>query len=422
MLEQGSHPVLLFRDEAIETQRRRLHGEVTLHQPVSFKLLTIVLSGTVLAGLIFLATARYDRRETVPGWLTPVGGLAQATSPRGGAAAAVHVAVGDVVAAGAPLATLSLDSSGRDGGLAQQQRNQTQVRIAELDQQVADQSRHAVAETARLTARAAAVRAEAARLAQSADYQRRQLELARQQLERIGPLVAKGYVSGLERDRRAQAVLAQEQAVADLLRQAESRGADAADLTAQAGAAPFVTASELSQLRATKAALLQSLAEIDVQDGLVVRAPFAGRVAAVNLRPGETAVAGAPLFAIAPISANLRAELLVPGKAIGFIAAGQPVRLRIDAFPFQRFGVVRGVVTAVSRAPIVPGQALLPIEIKEPRYRVLVSLPAPFVKAYGRAQPLQPGMTLQSDIQIDRRTFLEWILDPLRAAQARAAA
>jgi membrane fusion protein len=49
----------------------------------------------------------------------------------------------------------------------------------------------------------------------------------------------------------------------------------------------------------------------------------------------------------------------------------------------------------------------------EPLYRVLVELDQQTVSAYGRAEPLKPGMTVDADILLDQRRLIEWVLEPL---------
>ena len=52
-----------------------------------------------------------------------------------------------------------------------------------------------------------------------------------------------------------------------------------------------------------------------------------------------------------------------------------------------------------------------------PAYRAIVELERPDIEAYGRRVPLQPDMLLRADIILERRTLVEWILDPLRSAR-----
>jgi membrane fusion protein len=55
----------------------------------------------------------------------------------------------------------------------------------------------------------------------------------------------------------------------------------------------------------------------------------------------------------------------------------------------------------------------------EPIYRITVRLASQTVTAYGAQVPLQPGMTLEADVALERRRLFEWVLDPLYAVTGR---
>lgn len=59
------------------------------------------------------------------------------------------------------------------------------------------------------------------------------------------------------------------------------------------------------------------------------------------------------------------------------------------------------------------------LDIHEPVFRVRAALSRQGIEAYGETVPLQPGMLLSADIVFDRRTLVQWLLDPLYAAGRR---
>jgi len=110
----------------------------------------------------------------------------------------------------------------------------------------------------------------------------------------------------------------------------------------------------------------------------------------------------------------------VPARAIGFVAPGQMVRLLYDAFPFQSFGSYRGTIASVATTMLQPAELPeLVLALKEPAYRVKVALERQTVDAFGREVALQPDMTLRADIILERRSLLEWLLEPLMSARHR---
>ncbi|HWT51000.1 MAG TPA: HlyD family efflux transporter periplasmic adaptor subunit [Caulobacter sp.] len=410
----------LFRPEVAEHQRRRLYGDVTLRHPKIFGLLASLIAIAVVAAGVWVTSGVYVRKQTVVGWIIPEKGVAYVFAARGGVATAVSVLPGERVVSGRQLATLNLEVDAPDGGLAARERLQVLSRINELDVQIAQTEQSRDIEIQRALARIGAARSGAAQMGAQKLLQQQQLEIAERQYGRYEALAKQGLVSLSEHDAKAQAVAAQQQAVVELGRQLEVLAAEARDAAAQAKSIPISAATTLSQLRSSKTMLEQSLAEISAQTISVLKAPIDGKVAFVNVRAGEAVSATVPLFAVSPEGGKFIAELFVPTASAGFVQRGQEVRVMVDAFSFQRFGVLTGTVVEVSQAALSPAQMPASFGLKEPVYRVVVALPRASLNAYGKAQPVQAGMTVKADIVTDRRTFVQWMVDPLLAARARA--
>jgi membrane fusion protein len=135
---------------------------------------------------------------------------------------------------------------------------------------------------------------------------------------------------------------------------------------------------------------------------------------------GQAIAPGATVAVVIPEGAKLEAELLAPSRAAGFIHPGQEVHLMLQAFPYQRFGTVKGRISTISRTVLGPTEINIPgLRIDEPVFRVRVALPREEVHAYGEAIPLQPGMLLSADIVFDRRSLVRWLFDPLFAVARR---
>ena len=129
--------------------------------------------------------------------------------------------------------------------------------------------------------------------------------------------------------------------------------------------------------------------------------------------------AGATLLTLLPSAGRLQANLFVDSSAIGFAEAGAPVMLRYAAFPFQRFGLHRGVVTEVTRAPLgsddAPDFARRAAARGEGTdlYRIVVRPDSDTVLAYGERRSLEAGMRVEADIALEKRSLYRWLLDPV---------
>ena len=195
-----------------------------------------------------------------------------------------------------------------------------------------------------------------------------------------------------------------------------------ATLTVDATLAGLSTAKAAIDAKAARnrAALAQRRTGAETLSTIVATAPIAGRVVAVPVELGESVSAGASVVTLTPNGSELIAELYAPSRAAGFINVGQEVRLMYEAFPYQTFGTGRGTIRSVSRTVLLPSDVRgSGISVDEPVFRVRVALDRQYVAAYGRDLPLQPGMLLRADVIVDRRSLLEWLLDPLYAVGRR---
>ena len=107
-------------------------------------------------------------------------------------------------------------------------------------------------------------------------------------------------------------------------------------------------------------------------------------------------------------------------RSVGFLRAEQPVLLRYDAFPYQKFGSQSGRIEQVSLAPLsaaeLPGLTAAP---REPMYRIAVTLARQDMPAGAEVRPLVPGMQLEADVPIERRRLFEWLFAPVIGVAGR---
>ena len=412
----------LFRAEAVAFQSDPWRSGKALPVPPTTAPLTWLLAVMVCAGIVFLATGRYARKETVSGFLAPTVGVSRLFPPRGGLITAVDVVEGQRVAAGAPLLTVQVgqsDALGRDVDHAMLQAL-TRQRAALVEQQALERST-SDAEQAAVRDRLVSLGRELASLQAQWLAQRTRTRVAGEQVMAVRDLVAKGFVSGLEFRRREDGFLVQRQNEAALAGQVAAKQGEAVQQRHGLDALPDRLAARLSLLAGSVADLDGRLAGTAGHHAYQILAPVAGRVSALQARVGLIADPSIPQLAIVPSGSVLEAELLVPARAIGFVSPGQAVRLAYEAFPYQRFGMHRGRVLSLSGTQLRPAELVGPVAAAGPCYRVTVALDRQAVEAFGRSFPLGADMTLRADIVFDRRSLLDWVLDPIRSLRGRSA-
>lgn len=174
---------------------------------------------------------------------------------------------------------------------------------------------------------------------------------------------------------------------------------------------------ERAQTAARLEQLTQELAKLDHRRGLLeLKAPQAGVVKELATHtPGAVVGPGSILMTLVPRDETLRAEVWVSNEDIGFVRAGQPVKLKLAAYPFQKYGMLDGAVAQVSAdAQDRPAEAAG----RPPGliYRALVDLAAQSLDGGGALLALTPGMQVTAEIRLGTRSVLEYLLSPVQKA------
>ena len=154
-----------------------------------------------------------------------------------------------------------------------------------------------------------------------------------------------------------------------------------------------------------------------------LKAPHAGVVKDVATHTIGTVVApGTILLSLVPIDEPLMAEVMVKNNDVGFVRQGQTVKLKLAAYPFQKYGMVEGKVThigadASDAPPNNGGQSALPLT----SYKAIVTLDRQQLDAQGQRFTLTAGMQVVAEIHQGERTVLEYLISPVKGVFQEAA-
>ncbi|MDF3029626.1 MAG: hemolysin secretion protein [Moraxellaceae bacterium] len=140
---------------------------------------------------------------------------------------------------------------------------------------------------------------------------------------------------------------------------------------------------------------------------LELRAPVDGTVQQLAVHTeGGVVTEAQPLLVIVPTNEQLEIDAMVENKDIGFIEKGQVAEVKVEAFPFTRFGTLEGKVVNVSLDAIADEQRGL-------LYQTRVLLDRAWIQVEGRKVPLVPGMAVSVEIKTGRRRVIDYFLSPV---------
>lgn len=434
--------VLPARADAYDTEFLPAALEI-IERPVSP---TARLTGRVMvAGLAittaWLAIGRVEVVAPTQGRIAPIGETKIVQSPESGIVRRILVGEGQKVQKGQVLITLDPTMSAAEAA---------QARVALLSAQLDAARNQAIIDALdgngfRFAAPAAAGAAEVethrglarARLGQieamlaggrsdsgaaasasaEAQAQVRKLEqslpLLEQQIAANEAMAAKGYVSKLRVVEMRRQLISERQdltaaraTVAKLGQQ--SRSASSMSIRTREEARAQVL-QDLVKAQDDVRARSEEVAKANLRSSFrELRAPVSGTVSQLQVHTEGGVVEGAkPLLSLVPDNARLEAEVMVDNSDIGFVRTGMPVKVKLQAFPHTRYGMIPGTVVGI--AP----EAVQVKEGQPPVYKARIALDRGYVIANGGHVPLRPGMIASADIVTGKRTLLSYLVGPM---------
>lgn len=174
--------------------------------------------------------------------------------------------------------------------------------------------------------------------------------------------------------------------------------------------------------------LRDELEKIEHKAGLLaLRAPQRGVIKDLATHTVGTVVSpGTVLMTLVPHDEPLQAEVYVKNEDVGFVHRDQRVKLKLSAYPFQKYGMIDGTVVHVgpdaADQPAASGKSGGDSSEGMPglRYKALVRLDAQHLETDGNRLRLSPGMQVIAEIHQGQRTVMEYLLSPVQKAWQEA--
>jgi hemolysin D len=112
---------------------------------------------------------------------------------------------------------------------------------------------------------------------------------------------------------------------------------------------------------------------------------------------------------IVPSNAEVTAEVVVDNKDIGFVNAGQPATIKLETFPFTRYGTVAATVKSVTADAVSD-------EKRGAIFPATLTLGQSSISIQGNRIALSPGMNIIAEVKTGRRRVINYLLSPVQRA------
>ncbi|HIF9343740.1 TPA: HlyD family secretion protein [Photobacterium damselae] len=421
MVARGKH---IYRPEYFEAQKTTNEGRILLKTPLNQNVYLFCSMLVLFAVIAFLTFGEYTRRETLVGLVSPLGGMIKVQANDSGYIHKLFVKEGQVVESLTPLYEIQTERFDESGigvksRLLDSIDNQYQL-IAERRKQEKEKvhfERQVISEEIKR------LEAELTILHNVLNLSKNELSLTQSILDKQRILLKNNFLSDFDYQKQKLDLMAKQSQVEShnlnlqrLKREKQNLIANSKNL----GISLNITLKDIDrQLEEITQSKVEFLHNSDSQ----VLSPIGGIVASILAEEGHSVTNGQPLLIIVPEGKKVFVELYAPSRSMGFLKVGQNVRLRFDAFPYEKFGVQTGTIANISKSSIAPemieNRRLLKNTEVEGLYRVKVELSKSTITVYGKEETLISGMTVTGDIELDTRKVYEWILEPLYTVKGK---
>lgn len=169
-------------------------------------------------------------------------------------------------------------------------------------------------------------------------------------------------------------------------------------------------AAELKRQQGT-----QDLAKAGQRERLTtLKAPVAGTVQQLATHTeGGVVTEAQPLMVIVPDGAQVTAEVTLENKDIGFVSPTQDAAIKLETFPYTRYGTVNATVKTVTADAVND-------EKRGAIFPVTLSLSSTTIDVDGKPIKLSPGMNLTAEIKTGKRRIIEFLLSPVQRATSES--
>lgn len=426
-------------------------------EPWRFTQATIMtMAALVLAALVWSFFGRADVIVTAPGTLWPESEVRRVYAPVDGELADIYIAEGQPVSKGDVLARLNargaieaatnalnaqlkLEDAEREWRLFPEKKALMERRVTALKEQMeVEEHQHQRRVAEGTTKFSEGQRAQLQEARSLLDEARRAREAAREEADKYARLFATpggGGVSQLQVEGKKNALLAAENAYRvaqsrlnelsarqgleyeQAKSQLEISGQELAKLRLQYEAAgkEMSNTEEKLRLQLQTARLVADAAarirfeNIDKDNFLLILAPVDGVITDVtSTQPGDKIQANTPLSGIAPKNARPLLKIEIAEHDRAFLKEGQPVKLKFNAFPYQKYGLIEGSLEYISPAT-KPS-----VSSKQPIYEGRVAPEKSYYQVGDTPYPLHYGMTATAEVIVRQRRLIDLALDPFR--------
>ncbi len=411
----------LFREEVIEHQRIKWIGKALLVSGLPTWLIGLASSIFVITVIIFLTFGNYTRRINVYGEVITQPRSVNIFSSQVGFISQQFVDVGDKIKKGQLLYEIDISRVTDSGKVSANIRHAIENQLKQVNDiiQKLQTNKDNTLENLRSQKRQYEIAHEQSKkLVESAhqgvDFSRQTMQNYKEYQER--GLVTKDQLSG-----HTHSYYQLQSAFQGLYSQHIQESLQIINLRSEIVIKAADFDNQISQYQFQRNDLQRQLTETDASGSIVINAPTDGRIESLSVTLGQMVNTGDSLAQIIPrLDATYYLVLWLPNNSVPYISRGDPINIRYDAFPFEKFGQFPGRIDSIAYVPASTQEMATynssPVHPTNERanayYKVMAVLDNNQLRYQGKMLHLSSGMKAQATLFLERRPLYQWMFSP----------
>ncbi|MFB2874724.1 HlyD family secretion protein [Aeromonas jandaei] len=410
----------MFRQEAINNKKTKWRGRALLLPGVPAWVIGMLSLSFIVAFLSFIIFGTYTRRVNVTGEITTYPRASNVYSNVQGIVVNRFVSVGQTISAGDPIYQINLSKSTVNGVLSDNLRqdvsNQLE-RVSKIINRLKDNKKNTIEMLKNQKKQYLDAFHKSQKILQGAQEG---IHVMKGSMDSYRHYQKKGLINKDQLTNQISLYYQQQNGLLNLTSQNEQNALQLTILESQIITQAAEFDNQIYRMELQLYDLKKELLNIDADGNIIIRALADGLIDSLSVTVGQMVSPGDSLLQILPKNIELYSLVLwVPNDAIPYIANGDQVNIRYEAFPPEKFGQFSGTVSAISKSPASPqemqtyqGAPKGGISASIPYYKVIVSPKKETIEFGNKRFPLRNGMKADSTLFLEKRNIYQWMLSP----------
>lgn len=410
----------MYRKQAIDNKKLKWRGKVLLLPGVPFSLVAGLSVFFVFAFIIFIITGTYTRRVNVSGEITTYPRSSNVYSNVQGVVIKQFVTEGQVLKEGDEIYLIDVSKRTRSGVVSDNQRGDIDnqlIRVTQIIDLLEDNKKNTLNMLKKQKEQySAALKRSDEIIGQAKEG----IRIMKANMDNYRNYQARGLITKDQLTNQIALYYERQTNMLDLSAQSDQNSLQVILLESQIQTQAAEYDNQIHQMELQRYELQKERLSTDESGAIIIRAIAGGMVDSLSVTVGQMVNPGDSLLQIIPQHIDhFSLVTWVPNDAIPYLAAGDRVNIRYEAFPAQKFGLFRGTISVISRSPASPQEMLTyqgaprtAMSAAVPYYKVIIRPEKQIIVYADKRMSLENGMQAKSTLFLEKRKIYQWMIAP----------